>query len=306
MAGIIDADTFAGMLRISAPLILVAMGGLMCQRAGILNISVEGAMLFGGFSAILCIQFFGSSWIGLLGGIIGGVLMSMIFALFVIRFNANQVLTGLAVNYMASGLSSFLLFPLFGVRGGFRPDNMKMLPTVSIPFIKDIPGIGKVLSGHTVTVYFGLLMVIVTAIVLFRTPFGIRVRSVGESEDAVRTSGVRPERIRLLAILWCGILCGIAGAHLTTGYASEFTDSITQGRGYTAFSAIIFGNANPLYCFLACLVFGFADVLGIRFEIANVSLSPSIVKMFPYTLAIIVLAISSYIRMKRSSSRTGF
>jgi len=304
MSDVITPDAFAGMLRIATPLILVAMGGLMCQRANILNISVEGAMLMGGFCAIISIDFFGSNAFAIFAGILGGAAMSLLFALFIIKFNANQILSGLAVNYMSAGMTTFLLYPMFGLRGGFRPDNMQMLPKVDAPFLQNAPVLNTVLNDHTITVYFGLIMVVVTSIILFYTPFGLKVRSVGESVDAVRTSGVNAERIQLYAIIWCGVMCGIAGAHLTTGYASEFTDSITQGRGYTAFSAVIFGNANPFYCFLACLVFGFADVIGIRFDLANVGISPAIIKMFPYTLAIIALASSSFVRKYRLSSVT--
>lgn len=302
MQDIFSVELFTATLRMAAPLILVAMGGIMCRRAGIFNIGLEGYMLMGAFCSIFVIYLTGSSLLGLLGGMMGGMLLCLLYGVFVIKFNANHILTSLGCNYLANGLTSFLLLPLYGVRGAFRPDNMDRLPIWNIPVIKDIPVVGPILSGHSITVYIALLMVLITSVVLFKTPFGMMVRSVGDNPNAVRTAGVDPDKIRFLIMIWCGVLCGLGGAHLATGYASEFTEGITQGRGYTAFSAIIFGRANPLACFLACLVFGFADALGIRFELSSSGISPNIVKMFPYALAITVLAISSLIQKKRSNS----
>lgn len=245
MSGIINAELFAAMLRVATPLLLVALGGLMCQRAEIFNIGIEGYMLMGAFFAIFFIDRFGNSWMGLIGGILGGTGLCMVYALFVIKFKANHILTSIAVNYLSTGLTTFLLIPIYGVKGGYRPEHMEMLPTVDIPFVEEIPFVGKVLSGHTVTVYLGLALIVITWFILFKTPFGMLVRSVGSNPDAVRTAGVRPETVQFLVILWCGILCGLAGAHLSTGYASEFTENITQGRGFTAFSAIVFGGGAP-------------------------------------------------------------
>ncbi len=302
MSEIFNAELVAATIRMTAPLLLVALGGLMCQRAEIFNVGLEGCMLSGAFFAILFIHLTGSSFIGLLGGIIGSVALSLIYALFVIRFRANHILTSLAINYTATGLTSFLLLPIYGVRGGFRPDNMQALPKLHIPLIEDIPVVGEILSGHTVTVYLAVLMIFVTYVLLFKTPFGMLVRSVGINENAVRTAGVKPERIRLLVILWAGVLCGIAGAHLSTGYASEFTENITSGRGFTAFSAIVFGGAHPVYSSLACLLYGFADAGGIRLELSGSGISADLLKAFPYLLAIIAIAVSSFVRLKRRVS----
>ena len=199
MSEIFNAELLAATIRMTAPLLLVALGGLMCQRAEIFNVGLEGCMLSGAFFTILFIYFTGSSLVGLLGGILGSVALSMVFALFVIKFHANHILTSLAINYTATGLTSFLLFPLYGVRGGFRPDNMETLLKLDIPLIKDIPFLGEVLSGHTITVYLAVILIFVAYFVLFKTPFGLQVRAVGINENAVRTAGVKPERIRFLA-----------------------------------------------------------------------------------------------------------
>ena len=302
MSEIFNAELLAATIRMTAPLLLVALGGLMCQRAEIFNVGLEGCMLSGAFFTILFIYLTGSSLVGLLGGILGSVVLSMVFALFVIKFHANHILTSLAINYTATGLTSFLLLPLYGVRGGFRPDNMESLLKLDIPLIKDIPFLGEVLSGHTITVYLAVILIFVTYFVLFKTPFGLQVRAVGINENAVRTAGVKPERIQFLVILWEGVLCGIAGAHLSAGYASEFTENITSGRGFTAFSAIVFGGAHPVYSSMACLLFGFADAIGIRLELSGFGISADLIKTFPYILAVIAIAVSSFVRIKRRVS----
>lgn len=301
MGDIVNVELFTAALRMAAPLLLVAMGGLLCQRAKIFNIGLEGYMLMGAFCAILTIQVTGSALLGLLGGMLGGALLCLLYGVFVVQYNANHILTSIAANYLSTGLTSYLLLPLYGVKGAFRPDNMQTLPKLNIPILQDIPFIGPVFSGHSVTVYIALVMVVITHVVLFKTPFGMLVRSVGDNENAVRTAGVKPEHIKYLVMLWCGILCGLGGAHLATGYASEFTEGITQGRGFTAFAAITFGRAKPAAVFIACLVFGFADALGIRFELSSLLASPSVIKMFPYILAIAVLAVSSYAQKRRAS-----
>lgn len=302
MTEIFNAELLAATLRMTTPLLLVALGGLMCQRAEIFHIGLEGSMLMGSFFSIYFISLTGSCLAGMLGGILGGLTVSLLFALFVIKFRANHILTSIAVNYMALGLTTFLLLPLYGVKGGFRPTNMQPLPVLNIPLIKDIPFLGTALSGHTVTVYIAVVLVAVTYFVLFKTPFGMLVRAVGSNEDAVRTAGVKPEAIQLLVILWAGLFCGLAGVHLAAGYATEFTENMTQGRGFTAFSAIVFGGAHPVYSSLACLLFGFADAFGIRLELSNVGVPTGIVKMFPYTLAALAVAVSSFVRKTRRMS----
>ncbi len=302
MANIFTVELLTATLRMAAPLILVSMGGIMCRRAGIFNIGLEGYMLMGAFCSIVAITLTGSALWGLVGGMIGGIALCSLYGFFIVKCKGNHILTSLGCNYLANGLTAYLLLPLFGATGAFRPDNMERLPTIDIPVIKDIPVIGAIISGHTITVYIALIMVFLTYLVLFKTPFGMMVRGVGDNPNAVRTAGVKPEKVSYLIMIWCGALCGLGGAHLATGYASEFVEGITQGRGFTAFSAIVFGRAHPVACFVACLVFGFADALGIRFELSNIGISPSLIKMFPYLLAVIVLAASSYMQKKRTNS----
>lgn len=302
MSDLLNADLIAATLRMATPLLLTAMGGILCQRAAIFNIGLEGYMLIASFSSILFIDLTGSSFVGLLGGIFGSLLLSLVYALFVIRFRANHILTSISVNYIATGLTGFLLMPIFGVKGGYRPANMSTLPAIRIGIIKEGSFLDKAINNHTIAVYLSLILVVVTYLILFKMPLGMKIRSLGSNENAVRTAGIKPEKIQLIAILWAGLLCGIAGAHLASGYASEFSEGMTQGRGFTAFSAIVFGGAHPVFCAIACFIFGFADAAGIRLELANAGIPTGIIKMFPYVLACIAVALSSLVRMKRMVS----
>ena len=299
MSGIIDADLFASTIRIATPILLVAMGGLFSLRAHVFNISLEGLMLFGCFFAIYAVDRTGNTWVGLAGGLIAGVILSGVYALSVIHLNVNAIMASIAVNFLGLGLTTFLVRPIFGTSGSYRPENMQSLPAIAIPLIKDIPFIGPILSGHTPMVYFAFIMVIIVYVVLFKTPFGLAIRSVGDNPEAARTAGINNNRIKWLIILWSGALCGLAGAHLATGYVSEFTENMTQGRGFTAFSAIVFGAEHPILVFIASLVFGFADAIGFRFQLEGFGLPPSIIRIFPYLLAIVALTFSTAIRTKR-------
>lgn len=302
MSGIFDADLFAAVLRITTPVLLVALGGLFSMRAKLFNFGIEGLMLVGCFFSIWVVDRTGNLWLGLLGGAIAGMIMSTIYGLVVIHLKANPIIASVGMNLLGVGLTTFLLRPIFNTSGAYRPPHIEAFPVVNIPLIKDIPFLGDILSGHTPMVYFGLLLVIISQFLLYKTPFGLAVQSVGDNTEAARTAGINPTKILWLTILWGGFFSGLGGAHLATGYVSAFSQEMTAGRGYTAFTAIVFGAENPLFTFLACLVFGFADALGIRLEIQGFGLHPSLLKMFPFILAVVVLSVSSAIRIRRRKS----
>lgn len=295
-----NADVWSAAVRIATPVTLAALGGLMCQKAGIFNIALEGMMLIGAFSAIgFVILFQGNTWLAMFASIFIVVLVSMIFGASIIRFKSNHIIASIAINLLSAGLTTFLLRAMFDMQGGLRPQVINKIPNLEIPILKDIPFIGQVLGTQHPVTYFAIFMVVVTAIILYKTPFGLAVMSLGENEDAARTAGIKPDRIKWAVIIWSGALCAIAGAYMSTGIVSEFSKNMIQGRGFTAFTAIVFGAANPLATWLVTLLFGFADAVGIRLELMGLGVSPSIIKMFPYILAIVALAISSSIRSNR-------
>jgi len=288
------SDILSSMIRIATPIILMALGGLLCQRAGVFNIAMEGFALIGAFFGVTFVQISGGNvYIGFLGAMVLGLLFSAIFALFVTRFKANHIIASIAMNMLGLGLTSYLLRALFDVQGRLAPDTINKLPLITIPVIKDIPILSS-LSGQSVITYITIILVILVYIMLFKTKTGLSICAVGESENAATTAGIKPNKVRWLVILISGVLCGLAGAYLSTVIVSQFSENMVAGRGFTAFTAFAFGNAHPIWSSLVGLLFGIAEAIGIRIELAGIAVSPSIIKMFPYALAIIALTISSY------------
>lgn len=300
----LNPGTWAAMLRIATPLLLAAMGGLICQRAGIFNIALEGFMLMGAFAGIVAVHFsFGNVWVGFLGAMTAGALVSFIFALASVKFKADQIIAGIAINMLCLGLTSYLMRAMFGVQGAFRPQALERLAPVTIPGISSIPFIGQIISGQSIVTYVALILVLVVWFVINKTAFGLNVSSVGESEDAARTSGIKPDKVRWSVIGISGALCGLAGSHLSLVTVAQFSENMVQGRGFTAFTAVVFGNASPSATGLVALLFGLADAVGLRIEILGLPVPPSIVQMFPYALALLALIISSYIVKLRKQGR---
>ncbi|MEG2783549.1 MAG: ABC transporter permease [Lachnospiraceae bacterium] len=288
------SDTLASMIRIATPLMLMALGGLLCQRAGVFNIALEGFSLVGAFAAIAVVQFTsGNVYMGLLGAMVIGAVYSALFALFITKFKADNIIASIAMNMLGMGLTSYLLRAMFDVQGAYSPDKIQKLEMITIPLIKDIP-ILKCISGQSIVTYFAIAMIIVIYIMLFKTKRGLGICAVGESEEAAKTAGVRPVLVKWEVILMSGALSGLAGAYLSTVSVSQFSENVIQGRGFNAFTALVFGNAHPVFSTLVTLLFGLADAIGIRIELVGINISPSIIKMFPFLFAILALAVSSY------------
>lgn len=287
-------DILSSMIRIATPMTLMALGGLLCQRAGVFNIALEGFALIGAFAGVAFVQVSGGNvYIGFIGAMVCGLIFSCIYALFVTRFKANYIIASIAMNMLGAGLTSFLLRALFGVQGRLAPDVINRLPSINIPVLENIP-ILNCLSGQSIVTYVTILLVAIVYIMLFKTKSGLAICAVGESEEAAATAGIKPNRIRWKVILISGALCGLAGAYLSTVIVSQFSENMVAGRGFNAFTAYSFGNAHPIWTTLVTLLFGIAEAIGIRIELAGMSIPPSIIKMFPYVLAIIALTVSSY------------
>jgi ABC-type uncharacterized transport system permease subunit len=263
-------------LRLATPLVLAALGGLFSERAGIVNIALEGIMLAGAFTAAALTYAAGSPWVGLLGGIGAGLLIATIHALACIRYRADQVVSGTAINILMSGVPGFLSGALF-LSSGSTPQLRK-----------------EQLIPYTPMVMAGLLVPL-TWYVLYRTPFGLRLRSVGENPEAADAAGVGVASIRYAGVLLSGVLAGIAGAYLSIGQSSLFTRNMTSGRGFIALAALIFGKWRPVQTMLACLLFGLTEAVSIQMQ--GVVKLPSgedipvqFIQMVPYILTIVVLA----------------
>lgn len=295
-------NLIATTLRMATPLMLAALGGVFCQKAHLFNIGLEGLMLVGSFAAICGVMLSGGSAVlGLLFAILCGVVFSLLFYLFAVKLKANQIITGIGLNLMGGGLTAFLLRAVFHTKGTLRPAVMTALPSLKLPFLSKIPVLGGIFGEMQLITILAIVMMFVTALLLRRTSIGVETIAVGEMPDSVSTAGVKIDHVYLFAVVWSGALCAAAGAYLSLVSVSSFTEAMVNGRGFTAFSALIFGDANPYAACAVSMLFGFVDALGIKLELANSVIPSSIIKMFPYILSVAALAFSSYVRTHREN-----
>jgi simple sugar transport system permease protein len=289
-------------LRVSTPLILAAMAGLFSERSGIIDISLEGKMLAAAFAAGSVAAVSGSAWLALGAGIVVSMALAMVHGFACITHRGNQVVSGLAINILASGLTVVLGIAWFQ-RGGQTPTlsgDARFRP-LELPFadlVSGVPVIGPfyadVVSGHNVLVYVAFVAVALTSWVVYKTRFGLRLRAVGENPLAVDTAGLSVSGLRYAAMAICGALAGIAGAYLSTAQNASFVREMTAGQGYIALAALIFGKWRPLPAMLACLMFGFLDAVAIRLqgvELPYIGEVPvQAIQALPYVLTVILLA----------------
>jgi simple sugar transport system permease protein len=275
---------------------LAALGGIFSERSGIVNIALEGIMLIGAFFAMMISYFAAQMGLsplvraaaGLVGAVVFGFLISMIHAAVSIRFQADQVVSGVAINILALGLTGFLLQFIFNTSG--NSPSVPNLPAMPIPLLSKIPVLGDIFFNQSPIVYIALLAVPLSAFVLFRTPLGLRLRSVGEHPKAADTMGINIFKLRYLGVGLSGVLGGLGGAYLSIGQLNIFTEGMTNGRGYIALAAVIFGKWNPWGALGACLLFGLADAIQISLQNAGVNIPSDFLLMLPYILTLIALA----------------
>ena len=289
-------------LRVSTPLILAAMAGLFSERSGIVDISLEGKMLASAFAAASVAAVTGSAWMALLVATLTGIVLGLVHGFACITHRGNQVVSGLAINILASGLTVVLGIAWFQ-RGGQTPSltgDARFRP-IELPFAEaasSVPVIGPfyadVISGHNILVYIALAMVAITWWVVYRTRFGLRLRAVGENPLAVDTAGLSVSGLRYAAVAICGALAGVAGAYLSTAQNASFVREMTAGQGYIALAALIFGKWRPVPALFACLMFGFLDAVAIRLqgvELPGIGEVPvQLIQALPYVLTVVLLA----------------
>ena len=288
-------------IRMSTPLLLACLAGLFSERAGIFDIGLEGKMLIAAFFSAAIAFSTGSVWIGLLAGIAASMALSAIHGLASITFRGNQLISGVALNFLASGLTVLIAQDWFS-QGGKTPTltGAARLPEWTLPFaesLRPVPVLGPIyadlLSGHAALVYVAFLAVPATWWLLFRTRFGLRLRAVGEAPEAVDTAGISVIRLRFTAVAICGLLCGIAGAYMATGLQPFFGKEMTAGRGFIALAALIFAKWRPWYALTACLLFGFLQAVAIRFQSIDLgafTLPVQVMDAAPYILTVVILA----------------
>lgn len=285
------ADLIVSTFRMAAPLLLVALAELFSERAGMVNIGLDGIMTFGALTGFLLCYITGSPYLGILAGALGGVIINMIYAFCTIHLCAEQIVYGMAINIFAPAVASFIYRIYFGISSTLA--QATLMTPVGIPLLKDIPFIGKLLFNQTPVVYFAYLMVIGTAVFLNKTKAGLNYKAVGEFPQAAETMGIHVVRTKYVACLICGALAGIGGAYLTTCYVNTYSDGVVSGRGFIALSAVIFGRWRAPGVLLACLVFGFFDALQLRLQVVNAGTPYQLFQMIPYACTIVVLAVFS-------------
>lgn len=275
-----------GMISAATPILLSALGGTMTYYAGIFNIAMEGMMLSGAFFAVLGSYYFKSWPMGILCAILGALVMALIFILFSIVLKMDEFITGIGLNLFVLGLTTYLLRQIFGVKGAFASPDIVPIPRLDIPLIEDIPILGRILSGQNLIVYVAVIATFLVAYLVFKTRFGLRLRAAGYNRTCLDTSGVSANRIRIGSLLICAVLCGLAGAFLSLGYVTLFTENMSAGRGWISLAAVILVNGNPLGIALISLLFGFSDGLGLFLQ---KSLPSQFTAMVPYVATLIAL-----------------
>jgi len=288
-------------IRLATPLLLACLAGLFSERAGIFDIGLEGKMLFAAFFSAAAAAVTGSVWLGLLAGIASSMVLAGIHGLASITFRGNQLISGVAINFLAAGLTVVIAQDWFS-QGGRTPSLLggARFEPLTLPFaetLQPVPILGPVyhdlISGHTGPVYFAFAMVPFTWWLLFRTRFGLRLRAVGDSPEALDTAGVSVIGTRYAAVAICGVLCGIAGAYLATALQAGFVKDMTAGRGYIALAALIFAKWRPWYALSATLLFGFLQAIALRYQnidLGGVVVPVQVMDALPYILTVIILA----------------
>lgn len=275
-------------VRMATPILIVALAELYSERAGLVNIGLDGIMAFGSLIGFLVCYITGDPYIGILAGAVGGVLINMVYAFCTIHLGAEQIVYGMAINIFAPALASFIYKIHFGISSSLvQATLMKVVP---IPFLSTIPVIGYIFFNHTPIVYLTYILVPITYVFFYKMKAGLNYKAVGEFPKAAETLGINVIRKKYLACVICGGLAGIGGAYLTTCYISTYSDGVVSGRGFIALSAVIFGRWMPGGVLFAALLFGFTDALQIRLQIMSSDTPYQLLAMIPYLCTLFVLA----------------
>jgi len=290
------------MVRLSIPLILAALAGLYSERSGIFDIGLEGKMLAGAFAAGAVGAVTASAWLGLGAAIVASVVLALVHGFASITQRGNQIVSGVAINFLAAGLTAFLGYAWFS-QGGQTPQlpaagRFQSLTLPGAETLREVPVLGPIyfdlISGHNLLVYLGLAAVPFTWWVVYRTRFGLRLRAVGENPAAVDTAGISVTWLRYRAVIICGMLCGVAGAYLSIAQSAGFVRDMTAGKGFIALAALIFAKWRPWPVLGACLLFGLLDAVAIRLQGASLpgigEVPVQFMQALPYVLTVILLA----------------
>lgn len=279
----------AGSVTLAVPLIFGSLSGVLCERAGVVNIAIEGQLLTGAFAAAVAASLTGNVYAGLLAAAAAGVLVALVLAIFTIKYYVNQIIVGVVLNVLASGLTGFLFSTVLS-RNSETWNSPGRLPAIAVPLLADIPVIGPILFRQTIVGYLMYAAVILTYVGLFHTRWGLRVRAVGEHPQAADTVGINVNATRFRNVLLGGMVAGLGGAFFTLVSVSSFGRDMTAGQGFIALAALIFGRWNPIGAFLASLLFGFATNLQYVLSQVGTAVPSQFMAMLPYLVTILAVA----------------
>ncbi|HEY1456749.1 MAG TPA: ABC transporter permease [Candidatus Dormibacteraeota bacterium] len=285
---LITANLWQAALTAAVLLLLPALGGVISERSGVVNIAMEGMMLTGAFFAVVADLAWHNAWLATLAAMVTGALIALIHAVVSIRFRADQIVSGIAINIFAAGLTVFLLNRIYGQQDIGHVGQSELLPNFNVPVLDQIPFIGQVVFQQNVVVYIALILLVLMHVILFRTRLGLRIRAVGEHPQAADTAGINVYAIRYGAVMTSGLLSALAGAFLAIGISNTFVPNMTDGRGYIALAAMIFGKWTPFGAFIACLIFGLGEA--IYANNSTIHVSQYLLSMLPYIITLVVLA----------------
>ncbi|MEG1383933.1 MAG: ABC transporter permease [Oscillospiraceae bacterium] len=298
LLSLIKPEFLFSVLRITTPILFAALAAVICEKAGVTNIGLEGTMMVSSLLGSLIGVWTQSAFLGLVGAVIVGLLLALMIGFFALRLKTNIILAGIAVNTIGAGGTVFMLFMLTGLRGNSGGLANKLLPTIDIPLIKDIPFIGEVLSGHCILTYIAFFFVFLVFALLYKTPLGLKIRAVGENPNAADSVGVGVNKIKYTALALSGALAGFGGAYMSMYYLSGWYTAFVSGRGFIALAACAMGNGEPIGTMLASLLFGVADALKIKMS-GMQGFSSNLVAAIPYVVTIVGLAVYSGITLNR-------
>jgi general nucleoside transport system permease protein len=287
LTAIFSTGLIAAMLRFATPLAFAAIGGVFSERSGVVNIGLEGMMLSGAFFGIWATVWSGSWIVGILMAMAFGGLFGLIHAFFSIHLRTDQIVSGFAINLLALGLTGYLFRSIYGTQG--TPSDISRIPDVVLPgFIRDIPYFGDIFGQLNLMIWLMLGLLVTSWIVLFKTPVGLRLRSVGEHPRAADTVGINVYAVRYVAVVSSGMLAALGGAYLSIGFTGSFNENMTVGKGFIALAAVILGKWNPLGAFAATLLFGFGFAISIPLQ-READISANLLSTLPYVLTLIAL-----------------
>ena len=299
---VFNTDFFFTTIRVMTPVLYAAMACMVFYKGGVDAIGTEGIMLLCSLAGVLGGYFTGSAFLGVVIAFAAGAFFACLYTFVVLRLGSEAILAGIALNTLASGLTIFVLYYVTGEKGSTQSLNSPVCPSVDIPLLKDIPILGEILSGHNILTYVAVLLVIVLFFLIYKTPTGLRIRTVGENPQAARSMGIHVRKYRYLTSIIAGGLAGMGGAFMSMAYVSNFSREMIAGRGYIGMAAEGMGRGTPLGVLLSSIIFGAADSLATRLQMLNVP--ARLVQALPYAITIIAIAIYSYIRTQRKAKNS--